>query len=1071
MKYHFTNSNLRLFWKCPVNFLERLFIGILLFVCFLDVRSQNLSDLRLELLDEENGLSNIIITNMARDSSGFLWICTLNGLNRYDGNTFKIFKHSDKDSSSLLHDKGQQIYVDASGKIWIGYREGGISYFNEDCQCFTHLKMPVENNKEHLPSGTGIFYVDSVNTLWYGGVEIGLNSYNLQTGKITRYNLPKINTGHLKPNNVETNSINSIYVDQDGLFWICTDNGLFTFDRKKEIFSYKIYSLETPKLSYDDFFLELIPEGNKGFWLAVYGGGVCYFDLQTEQFTNYKYNKNELSVSIGNVVRGLYRKNNEELWVTTEDKGLGTFNTVSKEFHFMEGMAVNNVKLTSMIVHDMIITPDHVLFMANDDGLLKYNPYVSLFNFHPLLPDTKQKGFGFRISKVIEDPDLNTVYFATDLGNGLNILDSKSGQLQILPIETNPFKKERYMRILDMTMDNRGRLWVLSVDFLYLYDKIRKKLIRVPTPFKLEDYKTRYIFKSMTQDNNGNIWILTDQGSVHQFHPDPITFSEPINSNSIDTNSIEHCDRIAFDKLNRIWLQGGNRIGIFNQSTQQFEYPIPADLQSILKNGVNGMTSDSSGNIWMAIQNKGLLKIDTKNTEYLSYKMITDEEGLPTNRIYNISNDPEGNLWLTTILGVIYMKSTNLSFRIYNQAVGMDKSFWSIKYSCAGNNSFYITSKGRYCRVDFGALNRKVETPKIFIDKFRISNIEQAIQLKHNMSVSIKPNEDFFSFEFGCIDFTNQAHNKFAYMLEGWDKSWIESGSRRYASYTNLDGGNYRFKVKVANSEGIYGSPIEIAVIINTPFYKKTWFVFLVALLFVIMIFSLYQYRIKQIEKTEHLKTEFNKQLSETRMEALRAQMNPHFIFNCLNSINRYVIKSDIKTASLYITRFAKLIRLILDNSEYKKVVLANELEALKLYIEMEALRFDHKFSFEIHVDDEVDTSNIEIPPLIIQPYVENAIWHGLLQKDSGGNLKIHVSLENEILTCEITDNGIGRQKAMEYKSKNAPTRKSIGMKLTEERLNMASDEFSNSGTQKIIDLYDENGLPAGTKVIITIPV
>jgi LytS/YehU family sensor histidine kinase len=211
--------------------------------------------------------------------------------------------------------------------------------------------------------------------------------------------------------------------------------------------------------------------------------------------------------------------------------------------------------------------------------------------------------------------------------------------------------------------------------------------------------------------------------------------------------------------------------------------------------------------------------------------------------------------------------------------------------------------------------------------------------------------------------------------------------------------------------------------------------------------------------------------LAETRLEALRAQMNPHFIFNCLNSINRYIIKSDIKTSSLYLTRFAKLIRLILDNSEHKKVVLSNELEALKLYIDMESLRFDHKFSFDVSIDPEVDADNIEIPPLIIQPYVENAIWHGLLHKDSGGHLSVHVSRDNGSLVCEIADNGIGREKAMEYKSKNAPTRKSVGMKLTEERLQIASDDFSVAGSQKIIDLFDENGEASGTKVILTLPI
>ncbi len=212
--------------------------------------------------------------------------------------------------------------------------------------------------------------------------------------------------------------------------------------------------------------------------------------------------------------------------------------------------------------------------------------------------------------------------------------------------------------------------------------------------------------------------------------------------------------------------------------------------------------------------------------------------------------------------------------------------------------------------------------------------------------------------------------------------------------------------------------------------------------------------------------------MADVEMQALRAQMNPHFIFNCLNSINRYIVKSDQATASLYLTRFAKLIRLILDNSNSKNITLSNELEALKLYIEMEALRFDKKFSYSITVDQNISTDSLELPPLIIQPYVENAIWHGLLHKEAGGHLGIHISLLNEsMLVCEIEDNGVGREKAMEMKSKSATSRKSLGMKLTEDRLALLNKHAELNASIEIIDLVMETGEAGGTKVIIKIPV
>lgn len=225
-------------------------------------------------------------------------------------------------------------------------------------------------------------------------------------------------------------------------------------------------------------------------------------------------------------------------------------------------------------------------------------------------------------------------------------------------------------------------------------------------------------------------------------------------------------------------------------------------------------------------------------------------------------------------------------------------------------------------------------------------------------------------------------------------------------------------------------------------------------------------------QKAQSILMDTQRKMTEVEMQALRAQMNPHFIFNCLNSINRYIVKSDQATASLYLTKFAKLIRLILDNSNSKNVLLSHELEALKLYIDMEALRFDKKFSYSINVAGNVNADSIELPPLIIQPYVENAIWHGLLHKNSIGHLGINVSLQSEsMLQCVIEDNGVGREKARELRSKSATTKKSLGMKLTEDRLSLMNKHAELNASIEIIDLYTNEKQPAGTKVLLRIPI
>jgi sensor histidine kinase YesM len=232
------------------------------------------------------------------------------------------------------------------------------------------------------------------------------------------------------------------------------------------------------------------------------------------------------------------------------------------------------------------------------------------------------------------------------------------------------------------------------------------------------------------------------------------------------------------------------------------------------------------------------------------------------------------------------------------------------------------------------------------------------------------------------------------------------------------------------------------------------------------------QNKVVEAQKIKQVETAFEYKIAETEMIALRAQMNPHFIFNCLNSIKLYTLENDSQTASEYLTKFSQLIRLVLENSRSEKVTLQKELETLKLYIELEAMRFKDKVQYKINVVPHIDQQYIEIPPLLLQPYVENAIWHGLMHKTEGGNIIIDISQPEEyVLHIEISDDGIGREMAKEHKSKSATRQKSFGLKMTSERLEAINHIYQTKTEVKIVDLIDADGNAAGTKVIIEIPL
>src|SRR6266536_1234098 len=238
----------------------------------------------------------------------------------------------------------------------------------------------------------------------------------------------------------------------------------------------------------------------------------------------------------------------------------------------------------------------------------------------------------------------------------------------------------------------------------------------------------------------------------------------------------------------------------------------------------------------------------------------------------------------------------------------------------------------------------------------------------------------------------------------------------------------------------------------------------------VVLLIGFLLYRSNKMRMRHEIVSQQHK-ASELEMQTLRAQMNPHFIFNSLNSINMFILENNKLQASEYLSKFSRLMRLILQNSQEAFIPLERELEALQLYLELESLRFDNKFEYKISVDDEVDTTMLKVPPLIIQPYVENAIWHGLMHKKEKRHLDIQLFLEKEVLFCKITDDGIGRKKAAELKSKSASTHKSMGMRITGDRIAMLQQQKQNGTSISITDLVLPDGNPGGTEVLIKIPV
>ena len=376
--------------------------------------------------------------------------------------------------------------------------------------------------------------------------------------------------------------------------------------------------------------------------------------------------------------------------------------------------------------------------------------------------------------------------------------------------------------------------------------------------------------------------------------------------------------------------------------------------------------------------------------------------------------------------------------------------------------SIYIT--------DLKLFNNSVPISKGETDKTTFRLKEDISFTKH---LTLAYDQNVITFEYAALDYSAPKNIQYAYILEGFDKDWQYVGNNRSATFTNLNPGDYLFKVKATNSDGVWGTKTaSLKLTVLAPWWRTWWFRSLVFLSLLGIGISFYRYRFNQISEREAIKTSLNKRIAEVKMEALRAQMNPHFMFNALTSINLFVLKNDTDAASFYLNKFSKLMRDVLDHSRSELITVEEEINTLKLYVEIEKMRFKENFTFKFDIDPEARLNEFKIPPLIIQPYVENAIWHGLKNKKEGeALLTIKVFEDAKYFNIIVEDNGIGRDKAKEIKESNIIRHKSHGLKLTEERIKYFNETYAVQSSLETNDLKNANHEAIGTQIVYKIKI
>lgn len=470
------------------------------------------------------------------------------------------------------------------------------------------------------------------------------------------------------------------------------------------------------------------------------------------------------------------------------------------------------------------------------------------------------------------------------------------------------------------------------------------------------------------------------------------------------------------------------------------------------------LETDNKGNLWIGTVANGLMQVS--NAEIISNISGNDKlNGSNVRAIYC----KDSLVWVATEKGfnIINSKTNDVSYIDWHDGL---PNIETRQIYVADNVVYLATNKGL---ITFPADMRTVNSIKPQIHITRLLVNDEAWQPASQLNLKYDQNK--LIIHFGTKGFTHKHQYTYSYLMKGLDTAWTENGyNTDYARFTSLPPGDYVFMVKAYNEDGGVSQNIaEIKVHVSKPFWSEWWFYIIIAIGIIAIVSSIFFLRIRAINKRNILEQE----IQSSQLAALKAQMNPHFVYNALNSIQDLVLQNDIRNANIYFSKFSTLMRKVLEASGNDKLSLQEELDVLSLYLELEKLRFGKQFEYTITTIGVADKDELTIPAMVIQPFVENALKHGLLHKEGDKRLSIQFELKQvqRELVCTITDNGVGRKKAGEINKRRPKMHKSFAVNATKKRLELLTKYYNGKIDLQIIDLGTEQ-MPAGTMVVLHLP-
>lgn len=934
---------------------------------------------------------------------------------------------------------------------------------------------------------------------------------------------------------LNVNVVEYLYCDSRNRIWICSEEGLSLLDEHRrmqrivisdtlknknvngcaEIPGVGMIVIATGKTF-------LLPEGKTSWQPYTWfdetvrkGAGMARINRFSEQIfmfvsgqkvmlVNFIAKKIILSVPVPGA-GSLCRISDRELVVTAGDEftlyRIDVKNgTVTRKYENVKDQEGN--PLHTLPVNCEQAADGRVYITTRSAGLVSFDPQSDKFYSYRHQPLNKNSISADHLRRVHCH---RNGYMIITSATGLNFTNVLVPSLQ----QQNKFADETGAIIDNVTMagaDQYGLIWVSNLRHLMAWNPVTNKARHIPLPAEaLVSEPSSSEAGSIIKDNTGNMWVsfhgkglakFTAEGRLLRFltkekdhlPSDRIRIVRQLNNNqlivgtedgfyflnpvSFAVDSLEHTPILSTIRKKRVvdilpdgndvWIAASPKGGAYCYNLVQQTLRTITTKEGLSSDRVYCIGRDSEQNVYIGTY-EGLNVVSPEG----KISVIDNHNGLRHLRVDNIISDKQGRLWITNFHTLICYTPADKSFVYFDEQNGVSNAGFTVgQRELTKDGNLLFCNNGILIADTKSPLNTKPFIPEVTINRMYDDGGYDLL----DPSVPIKLPYNNAKITLYYLSNTLIAANRFfyRYKMEDLDTGWLQPVKNNMVTY-NLRPGNYVFTIQTSYNEGgWHESTAKIKIRVLPPWWQTWWFRILAGSLMAAILFYIYRRRIRSIKAKEQVK----QQLAELEGKALRAQMNPHFIFNSLNAIQELIITQHTDEGYRYLSSFSKLLRMVLNNSEKNFIPLSAELEMIQLYLSLEALRFRQSFTYEITVDEKIEQEFIQVPSLLLQPYVENAVWHGLRHKEGAKKISIRIAENIDQLQIEIEDNGIGREKAAEIKMQKIAGEQfeSKGMKLSLQRIALLNQQQGASASTTVIDKKDTDGTPAGTVVVIQLP-